>query len=66
MLFCRHDWKILTEKTTESKIEVAMRIIGDRIAKFNLPWQLCDANRKHIQIFYCMRCGKLKKFVEEI
>ena len=32
----------------------------------NLPWQLCDASRKFVQVFVCSECGKLKRYVEKI
>ena len=66
-MFCNHDWKILSETITKSKYETSMTAadsIGTKAAR--LPWQLCDASRKHIQIFTCEKCGKLKRFVEEL
>jgi len=66
---CKHDWKLLSETITESKFEHTIRIIksinnGER--EMQLPWQLVDADRKHIQTFTCSKCGKLKRFVEDI
>ncbi len=62
-MFCKHDWSVLSETVTKSKFEVATERMTH--AK-NLPWQLCDADRKHIQVFTCSKCGKLKRFVENI
>ena len=66
-MFCKHEWKMLTEIVTKSKYEVATEAItGQGGGKVKLPWQLCDAERKHIQTFTCNKCGKLKRFVETI
>ena len=62
-LFCKHSWYLLSETTTKSKFEHARQITNN---KGNLPWQLCDAGRKHIQVFKCVKCGQLKRFVERI
>lgn len=66
-MFCRHDWKLINEAVTKSKYEHALEAVADRsVTNLKLPWQLCDAKRKHIQVFTCQKCGKLKRFVEEI
>jgi hypothetical protein len=66
-MFCKHEWKLISETITKSKFEVALSNIENRnIVKFNLPWQLTDASRKHIQAFQCKKCGKFKRFVEDI
>lgn len=66
-LFCKHEWKLLSETVTESKIEATMRAFGENTTRArNIPHQLCDASRKHIQTFVCEKCGKLKRFVENI
>jgi len=65
-MFCKHEWKLLTETVTKSKFEVAVATIGDRAGDLKLPWQMSDASRKHIQTFVCEKCGKLKRFVEKI
>ena len=64
-MFCKHKWKLLSETVTKSKFEVAVE--GAKgTSKIKLPWQVCDAERKHIQTFACEKCGKLKRFVEII
>jgi hypothetical protein len=66
-MFCKHKWKKLSETTTESKIKHATMALKEAgTLKSPLPWQLCDANRKHIQVFSCDECGKLKRFVTDI
>jgi hypothetical protein len=69
-MFCKHDWEIISEKMTESKWEHTLKVlqthIGERLNKGNIPWQLCDATRKLIQIVVCRKCGKIQKFVEYI
>jgi len=58
---CQHSWKILSEKTTESRLS-HMSTLGYRSGSVTLY----DAERKFIQIVTCTECGKLKRFVEEI
>lgn len=66
-MFCKHNWKVLSETVTKSKYEVAMDAMKTQggVGKVKLPWQLCCAERKHIQIVVC-KCGKLKRFVTVI
>ena len=67
-MFCKHNWKLLTEVTTKSKFELSIVVLSaSRIASSSeIPPQLCDGKRKHIQTFTCTKCGKLQRFVEEI
>lgn len=66
-MFCVHDWKILSETVTVSKFESSISALdGISSGTGNLPPQLCCADRKHIQIVTCFKCGKLKRFVERI
>jgi hypothetical protein len=44
-MFCKHDWKLLTETTTKSKIEYAKNL-GLTVTKSHS----FDLERKHIQI----------------
>ena len=62
-MFCKHDWKVLSETTTESKIE-HVKNVGGVVAEGNIAFGFFI--RKHIQVFKCDRCGKLKRFVEDI
>lgn len=64
-MFCKHNWEVLSETTTVSQFQHAMEQIHSR-AKVTVPGQMCDAGRKHIQIVTCSKCGKLKRFVENI
>jgi len=60
IVFCKHEWSLLSETTTKSKLEITMSSLPDRTTmKGKVPWQLCDASRKHIQTFSCRKCGKL-------
>ena len=66
-MFCKHEWALLSETTTTSKFDDSVRAFSHAGgAKFTLPDQLCCADRKHIQVFTCGKCGNLKRFVEEI
>lgn len=61
MIFCKHDWSLLSETTTKSRVEV-LRECG--VASLKGLFKPVD--RKHIQIVACKKCGKLKRFVEDI
>lgn len=61
----KHNWTLLSAEVTKSKIEVAMEAL-ESAKPHNLPTQLCCADRKHIQVFSCNKCGKLKRFVEDV
>jgi len=66
-MFCKHDWKILSETVTKSKWESSIDAAERRCAgNLTLPHQLCNADRKHIVVLTCEKCGKLKRFVEDI
>jgi hypothetical protein len=61
-MFCKHDWKVLSEITTKSKVEHYISIGGAIEGK--IPFDCME--RKHIQVFTCTKCGKAKRFVEDI
>jgi len=66
-MFCKHEWELVSETVTESTFErtiAALHEVG--VTKLDLPWQLADGTRKHIQTFTCKKCGKLKRFVEDL
>ena len=66
-MFCKHDWKMLSERTTESKFECAVKSLGgSAIGDVNIPHQMCCTDRKFIQVVYCHKCGKIKRYVEAI
>ena len=66
-MFCTHEWKVLSETTTVSQFEHAISVLKPSTeGKFTIPGQMCDAGRKYIQIVTCDKCGKIKRFVENI
>lgn len=66
-MFCKHDWKILSEVTTKSQFEVTTEALDKSgCTKGKIPHQMCCADRKFIQVVQCTKCGKLKRFVENI
>lgn len=60
MIFCKHDWQLLSEIVTESNAEQAKRIGLKNVKGFFV------FDRKLVQIVTCKKCGKLKKFVTDI
>jgi len=67
MWLCKHDWKVLSETTTDSVFDNAMKTMKSTTeGKMTLPHQLCRGERKHIQIVVCNKCGALKRFVTDI
>lgn len=66
-MFCRHKWETLSETVTESKFENSVKVVRENCKNVgNIPGQMVCADRKHIQIITCNKCGKLKRFVENI
>lgn len=61
-MFCKHKWVILSETVTKSRLEV----FSDNGVTEISGTGLNPASRKHIQIITCEKCGKLKRFVENI
>lgn len=66
-LFCKHDWKVLSEKEMESVFERTVKTLNEACNEVrSLPHQLCHGERKYIAICSCDKCGKIKKFVETL
>lgn len=66
-LFCKHDWKVLTDKVTSSTFEMTLNAAKSNGAgDCKIPHQLCKDNRKHIFIASCAKCGKLHKTVTNL
>jgi hypothetical protein len=63
MFGCKHKWKVLSEKTTESYIEQVRRLGGSFKCKGDLSEEL---SRKYIQTLACDKCGKLRRFETKI
>lgn len=68
-LLCKHTWKVLSEKTYESKLEHMLKSLA---AQGQRPSNLkgFDAEemteRKHVLICACEDCGKLNKTITTI
>lgn len=60
-VFCKHNWEILSETTTKSRIELLREVGCQSIKGMDNP-----ADRKFIQVVACKKCGTLKRFVEDI
>lgn len=65
-IFCKHQWKILSETKTESQAEHFVRLFGECPKPRDTygSWEL--SKRKLIQVVSCEKCGKIKQFVTEI
>jgi len=62
-IFCKHEWKLISETTTRAAIEV--------LGSVGMPFHIDKGGphfteRKHIQLVQCDKCGKLKRFVEKL
>ena len=64
-MFCKHSWKMLSETITESRLEHTVKQLRGAITT-RLSGRMSDASRKHIQVFTCEKCGKMRRFVEKI
>lgn len=62
---CKHEWKVLFEFTTTSKFEHAMNQLRGR-GEVKIPRQMSSADRKHILVISCNKCGKVIRYVEDI
>jgi len=61
-LFCKHEWKVISEMTEKSFLDKFCE--SDKYNIYiGIPCgiELCG---RIIQIITCLRCGKIKKFVE--
>ena len=66
-IFCKHDYELISETTTESRIEHTLRVANENKLNCNsIKGAGAGANRKFIQVFTCKNCGDLKRFVEDI
>ena len=61
-MFCKHEWKVLSEVTTTSKL-----------SQLHQAFKTCSVGglieltaRKHILTVTCEKCGEIKQFVNEI
>lgn len=64
-MFCKHEWKVLSETVTKSSIESVLQATKDAGLTLGNYKGGCS-DRKHIQTFACSKCGKFKRFVENI
>ena len=65
-LFCKHNWEVLSETTTESIQEQNIRLGG---VAYETEWDNVLQKlheKKHILVVKCTKCGKLKRFIEDI
>ncbi len=62
-MFCKHDWKLLSETTTKSDYEHACEVAEKHRLQLT-SIKGADESRTHIQVFTCNKCGKLKRFSE--
>ena len=61
MIFCKHNWKVLSETRTESIAERAIKN-GMRIKRCSSD----DLKQTLVQIVTCDKCGKIKRYVKKI
>jgi hypothetical protein len=63
---CKHQWKVLSEATTESKAEQMNRLTGEIPAPRNRLDLEPLLGKKLIHIVTCTECGKIKRYVTTI
>ncbi len=59
-MFCKHEWKIMTEITTKAAYEM----LGEVTSMEGASQWLFD--RKYICILQCNKCGRLNKTIEKL
>ena len=60
-MFCKHNWKILSETRTDS--------IAERAIKNGMHISRCTSHylkQTLVQIVTCEKCGKIKRYVSEV
>lgn len=60
-MFCKHEWKVLSEVTTKSKFSELAGVT--RMKSVDIEELTA---RKHILTVTCEKCGDIKQFVNEI
>lgn len=65
-MFCKHEWEVLVNETTESQMEQTLRLTGE-CPMPNNSYELAEmTKRKNICTLACKKCGKLKHYVEVV
>ena len=62
-LFCKHNWELISKETTKSNVQV---ILEANYNPKNFKYLYSDLQRYLIQIVVCKRCGKIKKFKDQL
>jgi hypothetical protein len=61
---CKHDWKILSEITSDSKMETMQKTGVTHIEGVGDMAEMCE--KTIVQIVSCTKCGVIKKFVTKV
>ena len=64
-MFCKHDWRVLSDVIIESSLETAYRCIKAASIKPLVHTALRNANATQVTICSCNKCGKIKKFTTQ-
>ena len=64
-VFCKHNWELISETTTKSAFEIASES-GNPFTGIKSDPANAIFRRYHIQVLQCTKCGKLKRFCEEL
>ena len=62
-IFCKHDWELISKETTKSNIQA---ILESNPNISNFKYLYTDLQRYLIQIVVCKKCGKIKKFKDQL
>ena len=60
-LFCKHNWELISKETTTSNFENISKLGVSEFTYFP-----SDLKRYLIQVFVCKKCGKIKKFEDQL
>ena len=64
MMFCKHEWRIITETTIDSPMERYKKLTANAIKVEGCPQYIFCG--RYICILQCIYCGKLNKTIEKI
>ena len=62
-LFCKHDWELISKETTKSNVQA---ILESNSCEKKFKYLYTDLQRYLIQVFACKKCGKIKKFKDQL
>ena len=61
-MFCKHDWKVLSDVTMESPFDTAIKALATVNSRPKRMNKMPSCRTTQVIICSCNKCGKIKKF----